>query len=198
MSETGQAWGKNRRASILQAALECFTEHGIEGTTIEMIRDKSGASTGSLYHHFANKEDIASTLFLDGLHNYSERLLKGLAACSDARDGIEMMVTSYIDWVTENPDWARFIFSARGRMIRGDAAEALKENNRAQFTALRDWLQPHIEQGELQPLPLDLYHALVNGPIQDYCRSWLAGRVRHSPRQHARTFANAAWRSVAA
>lgn len=197
MSGTRQARGESRRDSILQAALACFTEHGIEGTTIDMIRERSGASTGSLYHHFANKEDIAATLFIQGLQNYAERLQKGLSESTDARAGIAVMVTSYIDWVTEHPDWARFIFTARGRVIRGDAAEALKNANRQQFTALRDWLQPHIAQGRLRSLPFDLYHALVNGPVQDYCRGWLAGRIKQSPQEHARLFADAAWRAVA-
>ena len=34
----------SRKDEILQAALACFTEHGVDVTTIEMIRDRSGAS----------------------------------------------------------------------------------------------------------------------------------------------------------
>ena len=37
----------SRKQEILQAALACFTEFGVEATTIEMIRDRSGASIGS-------------------------------------------------------------------------------------------------------------------------------------------------------
>jgi len=33
----------SRKQEILQAALACFTEFGVEATTIEMIRDRSGA-----------------------------------------------------------------------------------------------------------------------------------------------------------
>ena len=33
----------SRKQEILQAALACFTECGVEATTIEMIRDRSGA-----------------------------------------------------------------------------------------------------------------------------------------------------------
>ena len=39
---------RSRKDEILQAALACFTEVGVDGTTIEMIRDRSEASIGSL------------------------------------------------------------------------------------------------------------------------------------------------------
>ena len=52
----------SRKQEILQAALACFTEFGVEATTIEMIRDRSGASIGSLYHHFGNRERIIAAL----------------------------------------------------------------------------------------------------------------------------------------
>lgn len=197
VNRKSQARGARRRDEILQAALACFTAHGLENTTIEMIRDRSGASIGSLYHHFGGKEQIATTLYLQGLREYAEALMAALDKTEDARSGIAAMVHSYIDWVTQNPDWARFIFSARGRVIQGEAAASLREDNRRQFMALKVWLQPHIERGILRELPQEIYHALVNGPVQDYCRHWLAGRIRHSPLEWKETFAEAAWRSVA-
>ena len=54
----------SRKQEILQAALACFTEFGVEATTIEMIRDRSGASIGSVYHHFGNRERIIAALYL--------------------------------------------------------------------------------------------------------------------------------------
>ncbi|MFE8070064.1 TetR/AcrR family transcriptional regulator [Marinobacteraceae bacterium S3BR75-40.1] len=192
-----QARGEKRRQEILQAALACFLEQGVEATTIEMIRERSGASIGSLYHHFGNKDRLAATLFIQGLRDYSGRLQQALADDPDAETGIRLMVTSYIDWVVENPDWARFIFTARRQVIQGEAAEELKADNRRQFSAIREWLQPRIEAGQLRAVPLELFHALVNGPAQDYVRSWLAGRVRTSPLDYRQPLADAAWRSLA-
>ncbi|MGA4603385.1 helix-turn-helix domain-containing protein, partial [Ectopseudomonas hydrolytica] len=47
-----------RRQGIVAAAVAGDQVH----TTIEMIRDRSGASIGSLYHHFGNKERIIAAL----------------------------------------------------------------------------------------------------------------------------------------
>ncbi|TDT40272.1 TetR family transcriptional regulator [Halospina denitrificans] len=194
---SSQARGDRRRDEILQAALACFMENGVENTTVDMIRERSGASTGSLYHHFGNKDQLAATLFIQGLRNYSQRLTEALAADPDAETGIRLMVTTYLDWVEDNPDWARFIFSTRAQVIRGEAAETLKEDNRRQFRMVRDWLRPRIDAGEIRDVPVELFHALVNGPSQDYVRSWLAGRVKTAPSEYRETLADAAWHSLA-
>ena len=71
---------RSRKDEILQAALACFTDFGVDATTIEMIRDRSGASIGSLYHHFGNKERIIGALYLAGTAEYAALLAEGFPA----------------------------------------------------------------------------------------------------------------------
>ena len=60
----GRAQLKRR---MLQGALACFNEHGIEPTTIEMILTRCDASVGNLYHHFGSKEGLVAALFFCAL-----------------------------------------------------------------------------------------------------------------------------------
>lgn len=46
------------RARIRDAAIELFTERGIEGATIRDIAQKAGVSSGLLRHHFGSKEGL--------------------------------------------------------------------------------------------------------------------------------------------
>lgn len=50
--------GLQRKQSMIIAARAVFTEHGFEGTTLEMIIEQSGGSRSSLYHHFGDKEGL--------------------------------------------------------------------------------------------------------------------------------------------
>ena len=50
---------ETRRKAILEAALKSFSTKGFTETTMEDIKRLSGASTGSIYHHFENKEMLA-------------------------------------------------------------------------------------------------------------------------------------------
>jgi AcrR family transcriptional regulator len=58
-----------RQEAILSAALECFTSRGFAATTVEEIRRRSGASIGSIYHHFGGKEGLAAELCVEGLRS---------------------------------------------------------------------------------------------------------------------------------
>lgn len=57
------------KRDILLAALACFNEHGLEPTTIEMVRLRCNTSVGNLYHHFGNKEGLVAALFFCALED---------------------------------------------------------------------------------------------------------------------------------
>ena len=50
------------RAQILEAALDLFSRQGYRGTSIRDISTAAGVSTGSVYHHFNDKEELFDTL----------------------------------------------------------------------------------------------------------------------------------------
>ena len=85
---------RSRKDEILQAALACFTDFGVDATTIEMIRDRSGASIGSLYHHFGNKERIIGALYLAGTAEYAALLAEGFAQADSAEACVKVLLVS--------------------------------------------------------------------------------------------------------
>jgi AcrR family transcriptional regulator len=52
-----------RRAQILEAARTCLSRKGYHGTTMDDLVRESGLSKGSLYWHFASKEEVLLALF---------------------------------------------------------------------------------------------------------------------------------------
>ncbi|HEX3802475.1 MAG TPA: helix-turn-helix domain-containing protein [Solirubrobacteraceae bacterium] len=50
------------RTRILDAALELFSEHGFEGTTLQQIADRLGFTKAALYYHFRSKDDLLQAL----------------------------------------------------------------------------------------------------------------------------------------
>lgn len=57
-----QARGEKRIAELLDAAAEVFAEEGFKGATTNAIAARAGASPGTLYQFFRNKEAIAEAL----------------------------------------------------------------------------------------------------------------------------------------
>jgi AcrR family transcriptional regulator len=46
------------RTRIINAALHLFAEHGVSGTSLQMIADAIGVSKAAVYHQFNTKEEI--------------------------------------------------------------------------------------------------------------------------------------------
>jgi AcrR family transcriptional regulator len=53
------------RARIQQVAVELFTEHGYEGTSLREIAERLNVTKAALYYHFKSKEDIVRSLVED-------------------------------------------------------------------------------------------------------------------------------------
>jgi len=47
------------RNRVLEAALELFAQHGVQGTSIQMIAARLGVTKASVYYQFQSKDDIA-------------------------------------------------------------------------------------------------------------------------------------------
>ncbi len=56
---------KEKRARLLECALELFSEKGYINTPVREIITMSGYGTGTFYKYFSNKEDILKTLLED-------------------------------------------------------------------------------------------------------------------------------------
>ena len=188
----------SRKDDILQAALACFSESGVDATTIEMIRDRSGASIGSLYHHFGNRERIIGALYLEGIGQYAALLDAGLREGMSAEATVRLFVTCYIDWVVAHPDWAHFILHNRGRVEAGEMGEQLREANRQQGRRIAELLAVHRQAGAFREMPFELFNSVVIGPTHDYVRNWLAGRTRVELADCRDLLAEIAWGSVRA
>jgi len=186
----------SRRKAILDAALVEFTARGVAGASIRSICDRSGASVGSIYHHFGDKDGIAGALFVIGLVSYQQGFLDALAAAKTTREGVEDAVHHHVRWITENRDMARFLLLGRDAGAVLATQRPLREINRKFFRAVSHWTRPRVQAGELRALSTELLTALWIGPSQDLARHWLAGRSRISLTEAAPVLADAAWRTL--
>jgi AcrR family transcriptional regulator len=186
-----------RRDEILDAALRCFTDKGFGATTIEDVRQASGASVGSIYHHFGGKEQLAASLYAEGLRDYQGRFLRTLERHrDDARAAIETLVLDHVRWIVEHPDLAGFLLGRREGEVRRAADAAARELNRAFFRTAATWFAEQASRGAIRRLSFDLYAALLIGPSQELARHWLAGNAKTSLEDAAPALAAAAWASL--
>jgi AcrR family transcriptional regulator len=185
-----------RRDRILDAALDSFSEHGFAGSTIEDVRLRSGASVGSIYHHFGGKEGLAAALYVDGLAGYQRGLLRALRDNDGAEAGIKAVVRHHLRWVQSHRKLAGFLFEHREPEVRMASQGPLRELNRDLFAELDEWLGRHIAAGAIEDLSRDAFYAVVIGPAQEVSRHWLAGRTEAGLGRLETELADAAWKAI--
>src|SRR5664279_3306373 len=115
-----------RREEILVAALAEFTAHGVNGGSIEGIRNRSGASVGSIYHHFGSKEELAATLYVEGLRSYQEGFVAALDAAGSTQAGVEDAVRHHLAWIVDHHELAGFLLLERDARVLVGSSEALR------------------------------------------------------------------------
>jgi AcrR family transcriptional regulator len=88
--------GQATRAHLLDVATRLFAAHGYDGTSIEAVLTDSGASRGSLYHHFPGKD----ALFWAVLEGVAAQVGGQLAdAERDAQDPVAALRAGCLAWI---------------------------------------------------------------------------------------------------
>jgi AcrR family transcriptional regulator len=186
----------SRREQILAAALAAFNARGVAGASIDDIRKRSGASVGSIYHHFGGKDELAGAIYLEGLGDYQRGMLATLQAAGSTRAGVEAVVRHHLEWIEARPELARFLLLGRDASVVIATERPLRQLNRGFFAAIRRWTEPRAQAGELLALSPELLSALWIGPSQELARLWLAGQVKTKLSDAAEVLAAAAWASL--
>ncbi len=190
---------ETRRKAILKAALKSFSTKGFTETTMEDIKRLSGASTGSIYHHFENKEMLAQALYLEGRSDLNASLLASITG-KPPRAGIKDLIYAYIDWFEQHPDLGQFAMQAGSTEYLGSYVKVVhqkiqmalpKENFPEQFFA---WISPFIEDGTIVRFPQNLYVPIVIGPSREYVRHWLRTRLPTEIQEVREPLAKSAWK----
>lgn len=50
------------RSRLLATVLQLFSQHGMEGTSLQMIADAMGVTKAAVYYHFKTKDEIVSAI----------------------------------------------------------------------------------------------------------------------------------------
>jgi AcrR family transcriptional regulator len=95
-SPPGSASHTAAQSRVIEAALGLFTEHGIAGTSLQMIADAIGVTKAAVYHQYRTKDEIVvavAEVVLTGL----ERALRAAEAERSRARAREVLVAGMID-----------------------------------------------------------------------------------------------------
>jgi AcrR family transcriptional regulator len=185
-----------RTSDIIQAALMCFTEIGYNSTSMSDICTRANASIGSIYHHFKSKEQLAASVYLEGIEVYQLGMLEIINKEVDAKNGISSIITYHFQWILKNPDWALFLFQKRHSFNTIEIENQLNTLNIKFTNEISEWFKIHILSGEVHQFSFDLIFSLLFGPSLEYTRFYLSNKGSKKIDDAIKSLINAALSSL--
>jgi len=110
--------GPIRREQICRAAVAVIAREGYSGTTMRMVAEEAGVSTGMLNHYFANRQD----LLIKALVFVSERSLvryaRAIEGIEPGRGRLEALLDSVLALDEESVETWRVWINVHGEAVR--------------------------------------------------------------------------------
>ena len=79
-----------RKQRIIDAAIEVLKENPIEDTTVRKIASKAGLTTGAIYHHYKNKDELFFDVIKQSLL-FTHRLAEAVKDENNFKKGNELL-----------------------------------------------------------------------------------------------------------
>jgi len=185
-----------RRQAILDSALRLFATRGLQATSVEDICVASGASNGSLYHHFGSKEGIAATLYAGAIADYQQGALATFKEASSAEAGFRGCVKHYLMWVRDHQELAILMLAVEHSDLRELASDELAALNDTFRIQISEWMGSRAAAGDLPDIPRGLVVPAMLGPPRRFAELWLQGKTDTSIDDAARVLADVVWRGL--
>ncbi|MBH8580964.1 TetR/AcrR family transcriptional regulator [Halomonas pacifica] len=124
-----------RRRELTRLAAQLFVQEGFDRTTVRMLAQEMGIKSGSLFHHFRDKQEILCAVIEEGTQNALAIAREALEACAPtpearlhamARAHLETLLTDRNAHVVALYEWRRLDAESRAHLSHlRDAYEAL-------------------------------------------------------------------------
>ena len=99
----------NKRSSVMQAALELIAERGFHDAPMAMIIEKAGVASGTIYHHFENKDILITELYRDLEEKIYATLREGYPVERPLRERFFHLTRKLSQYLIANPHHFRYM-----------------------------------------------------------------------------------------
>jgi AcrR family transcriptional regulator len=133
------------KTRIKDAALKLFAEQGVGETTTRDLAGAAGIAEGTIYRHYASKDDLARDLFKEYYAAFAERIGKAQDGQQGIRNKLRAIVRDACALFDENPTLYRFLL-----LIQHEALQRLPKGGANPLGAMRAVVAEGIAAGEVR------------------------------------------------
>ncbi|MDD3884768.1 MAG: TetR/AcrR family transcriptional regulator [Gallionella sp.] len=102
---------EERQSEIIRVSIELAAEKGVDSVTTQDMADAMNLTQGSIFRHFATKDDIWVAVIMWVRERLMKVLDKAASGASDPMQAIELMFFAHIAFISKHPAIPRLLFS---------------------------------------------------------------------------------------
>lgn len=115
-------------------AARLFCDQGYESTTVRMLADAMGIKSGSLFHHFNDKQEILFAVIESGMQHAMQIATQALEGLEQPRDRLYALARAHLSTLLEDRDahvvaiyeWRSLTQASRQELVKlRDAYESI-------------------------------------------------------------------------
>ncbi|MGR5066191.1 TetR/AcrR family transcriptional regulator [Photobacterium sp. DNB22_13_2] len=142
-----------KRQQLLDSALTLFVTNGVQATSTASIAREAGVATGTLFHHFASKQDLVDTLYLEAKQDLA-RTLSPPPDAATLQGELSQLWQRALTWAVDHPSQFKLMLQ-----LNHDPAYTISRHQDLMLTTM-GFIGNRVElaqqKGLLAPLPMPL------------------------------------------
>lgn len=87
---------------LLDCAAQCFMEMGFQGTSIDDVARRLGATKGRIYHYYASKTDLFFDVHREGMRRLNAAVEAAMLPSANGRDTLRLMLEAHALTMLQN------------------------------------------------------------------------------------------------
>lgn len=181
------------QAQILSATLSLFTRKGYFNTSVHDIARESEVSIGSIYHHFKDKEGVASALYNNLIDRMDAELTQIMQDSQSAHDRCRAVIELLFDITEHEPDVMEFMLYAKHREFLPNEPPVCSSKP---FELMREMVKEGMVSEEIRVMDVMVASTCLFGGAIRMITSRLDGLLPKSPSSYMDEIWTCSWRAV--
>jgi len=168
----------DKRADILQAALELFADRGFHGTAVPLIAEKAHVGAGTIYRYFKDKENLVNELYRHWKTRLFESITADLPGDLPLRALFHEVWARWIQFAIDHPQALIFLEAHHHSPYLDEISERMNENMVAAFLEM---MENGCRDQIFKAVPPMLHMSFITGVIKEMVKDAWAGRLELTP-----------------
>jgi AcrR family transcriptional regulator len=163
-----------RRAALLDAALEVFAQRGFTEASLDDVAARGGVSKALIYEHFATKRDLQRALLEGFMHEALDAVATAFSAAQGTEARLRDSVGAFLGFVEARPEAWRMVGRNIGDPDAAEVVARLQDEVTAAVAALLEQEAPALDPTpEGHRSAVEIIARLISGGLQSLATWWV-------------------------